>query len=142
MKLRVRIDDQSYDVEVGDLNTRPIIATIEGETFEVWPEENGKAPQAAVQASVPLPVAPVPSAAADISTNVKIKAVLAPIPGVIIGVSVKVGDSVSFGQELCILEAMKMKNLIRATRSGKIGAIHVAIGDQVKHSQTLMEFTD
>ncbi len=84
----------------------------------------------------------MPSAAADISTNVKIKAVLAPIPGVIIAVSVKVGDSVSFGQELCILEAMKMKNVIRATRSGKIGAIHVAIGDQVKHSQMLMEFTD
>ncbi len=52
MKLRVRIDDQSYDVEVGDLNTRPILATVEGETFEVWPEENGKAPQAAVPAQV------------------------------------------------------------------------------------------
>jgi biotin carboxyl carrier protein len=137
MKICVMIDDQSFEVEVGDLNARPILATVDGESFEVWPEENKNGSQEAAQAAVP-----VPAAAADIVTEAKPKAVLAPIPGVIIAVSVKVGDSISFGQELCTLEAMKMKNLIRASRSGKIGAIHVAVGDQVKHSQMLMEYTE
>jgi len=152
MKLRVTIDDQSFEVEVGDLNARPILATVDGETFEVWPEENGKSSQAVAQNAIPLPGSRAPGATApavmtpntiaDITAEAKTKVVLAPIPGVIIAVSVKAGDSVSFGQELCVLEAMKMKNMIRATRSGKIGAIHVTAGDQVKHSQVLIEYTD
>ena len=70
------------------------------------------------------------------------KSVLAPIPGVIIAISVKPGDSVTRGQELCVLEAMKMKNAIRASRDGKIAAILVNVGDHVKNSQVLIEFTD
>jgi glutaconyl-CoA/methylmalonyl-CoA decarboxylase subunit gamma len=143
MKLRVKIDDQSFEVEVGDLNARPILATVDGDCFEVWPEENSKAlPQVA---AANRPVSLTPAAAAELApadAGVKAKAVMAPIPGVIISVTAKVGDTVSFGQELCVLEAMKMKNQIRANRAGKIAAIHIAIGDQVKHNQMLMEYTD
>ncbi len=142
MKLRVTVDHQSFEVEVSNINTRPVLATVDGEIFEVWPEEEGKKPQEAAQAALPLPASPVPAAAADITTEVKPKAVLAPIPGVIIAVSVKPGDSVNFGEQLCVLEAMKMKNLIRATRKATVGAIHVAVGDQVKHNQILIEYAD
>lgn len=142
MKLRVTVDHQSFEVEVGNLNTRPVLATVEGEIFEVWPEESEKKAQEAAPAALPIPAAPVPVSAAQITSDAQTKGVLAPIPGVIIGVSVKEGDSIRFGQELCVLEAMKMKNLIRATRSGTIRAIHVAVGDQVKHNQMLMEYTD
>ncbi len=145
MKLRVTIDAQSFDVEISDLNERPILATVDGDTFEVWIDENLKTPSKVIKAAGPLPVAPVPAKAADIEAGtpaIKAKTVNAPIPGVIISVSVKVGDTVSFGQELCVLEAMKMKNLIRANRSGTIGLICVAAGDQVQHNQVLMEYTD
>ena len=122
MKMRVQIDSQTYEVEVGDLNTRPILATIDGETFEVWPEEqNGSAPAA---------------------SSDKAKAVLAPIPGVIITINVKEGDSVTVGQEVCVLEAMKMKNSIRANRAGKIAAVRVSTGDQVRKDQVLLEYSD
>ncbi len=70
------------------------------------------------------------------------KSVLAPIPGVIIAISVKPGDSVTRGQELCVLEAMKMKNAIRATRDGKIAEIHVSVGQTVNHSAPLVSFTE
>jgi biotin carboxyl carrier protein len=66
----------------------------------------------------------------------------APIPGVIIEIKVTVGQSVNRGDLLCILEAMKMKNSIRAGRSGMIGIIPVTVGDQVRHGQTLVEFTE
>jgi biotin carboxyl carrier protein len=71
-----------------------------------------------------------------------VKAVLAPIPGVIISVGIKEGEAVATGQELCVLEAMKMKNSIRAKRAGKICAVRVTPGEQVRHSQVLMEFAD
>jgi len=148
MKMRVTIDAQSFEVEVGDLNARPIPVTVEGDSFMVWPEESGApAPAVAAQAvtrrlpeSASAPVRSAPPANGGGAAG--IKAVTAPIPGVILSVTVKEGDAVVFGQELCILEAMKMKNMIRANRAGKIAAVRVAAGDQVKHSQVLMEFTD
>ncbi len=142
MKLRVKVGDQSFDVEVGDVNARPILAKVEGETFEVWPEEAEKRPEEVTAVAVSAPAVTDRPAPAQITTKAQHKCVLAPIPGVIIGITIKEGDTVSFGQELCVLEAMKMKNLIRAKRSGTISAVRVAVGDQVKHSQVLMEYTD
>jgi biotin carboxyl carrier protein len=66
--------------------------------------------------------------------------VLAPIPGVIISIQVKQGDEVSLGQELCVLEAMKMKNTIRSPRAGVIASVNVSSGETVKHHDVLVEF--
>lgn len=140
MKLRVKVDDQSFEVELGDLHARPVLATVDGATFEVWPEAHHDGPPAAVpQAAVPA--APAPATAVP-AAAVSATAVLAPIPGVILSIAVKAGDSVSFGQELCVLEAMKMKNHIRANRAGVIAAVCVESGDQVKHGQVLMEYAN
>lgn len=146
MKLRVQIDSQTYEVEVGDLNTRPILATIDGETFEVWPEDQAVPAAAAAPSAVrPTPSVSTPapaSGAAPAASTDKAKAVLAPIPGVIITINVKEGDSVTVGQEVCVLEAMKMKNSIRANRAGKIAAVRVSTGDQVRKDQVLLEYSD
>ena len=66
----------------------------------------------------------------------------APIPGTIVAVLVKAGESVKTGQELCTLEAMKMKNAIRANRDGTVANVLVANGDSVKYGQPLVEFTE
>lgn len=141
MKYQVKIGDKAFEVEVGDLSARPILATVEGETFEITPEETVAAlPVAAVSASVPAPAAPaaaVPAAAVSSA-----RAVVSPLPGTIITISVKPGDSVNHGQELMVLEAMKMKNAIRATREGVVAAIHVSVGDTVRHGQALLEFKE
>lgn len=141
MKMRVTINDQSFEVEISDLNCRPILATIEGEQFEVWPEEAGCIP-----AAVPTqPAQPAPSPVTTIQPTTQVnssKSVTAPIPGTIIAVLVKEGQMVTYGQELVTLEAMKMKNAIIATREGEIGVIHVKVGDQVRHSQVLVDYAD
>ena len=54
-----------------------------------------------------------------------------PLPGVIIAVKVNIGDSVKAGQEVAVLEAMKMENSIEATHDGTVTAIHVSKGDSV-----------
>lgn len=152
MKIQVRIENQIFDVEVGDLNARPITAVIDGQTFEIFPEE-AAAPAVPAMPAMPAPAAPVkPAPVAEVPcadpasiagrTPDKGKVIAAPIPGVIIAISAKVGDEVTFGQELCVLEAMKMKNAIRATRPGKIAAILVSVGDHVKHGQALIEYAD
>jgi biotin carboxyl carrier protein len=50
---------------------------------------------------------------------------------VIIAVKVNVGDSVKAGQEVAVLEAMKMENSIEAVQDGTVTAIHVAKGDSI-----------
>ncbi len=149
MKITVRIDDGTYEVDVADLRARPIIALVEGERFEVWPEEGptaaisqplkGTRPLAAPRAAnrAVMPAAPTAPAARNDA-----KAVHAPIPGVIISVAVKPGDQVEVGQELCVLEAMKMKNSIRAPRAGQIGAVPVSVGQHVQHHDLLFEYAD
>lgn len=138
MKLSVRVDQQTYAVEIKDLSARPILATIDGETFEVWPEETAgpAGPRPAVAQPTPTLHRALPS---PVEKN---RAIVAPIPGVILSIQVKAGDLVPFGQELCILEAMKMKNQIRANRAGKIGEVLVSPGDQVRHGQVLFQFVD
>jgi biotin carboxyl carrier protein len=68
--------------------------------------------------------------------------VLAPIPGVIDSIAVQPGDGVVRGQELLVLEAMKMKNVIRATRAGTVAAVHVTARQHVKHGDPLVELQD
>lgn len=142
MIIRVKVDGQIYEVEVEDLSARPIVARVGNETFEITPEEAGAAVHSPL-VSAPETTAP---AAAHTSGNGAagdtVRTVNAPIPGVIISISVQPGDTVSHGQELCMLEAMKMKNSIRATRTGKVEKIHVAVGAQVRQGQPLVTFTD
>jgi biotin carboxyl carrier protein len=69
-------------------------------------------------------------------------AVCAPMPGVILEVSVKVGDTVERGQQLAILDAMKMHNVIGAPRAGTIAEIFVDAGQNVDHGAAIVKFKE
>lgn len=64
----------------------------------------------------------------------------APMPGLIVGVSVAPGDTVQKGDSLLILEAMKMENNLKAPGEGTVKAIRIAKGDRVEKGQVLIEF--
>lgn len=64
----------------------------------------------------------------------------APISGKVVQLKVQKGDEVKAGQELIILEAMKMENIICAEKNAKIDVIHVKEGDNVSAEQTILEF--
>lgn len=164
MKFRVRVDDQWYQAEVGDLSARPVEVWIDGERFEVWPEADGLASPASgtpAQVSkdrVPQPPTGTGQAAtsaeprspagqsienrAVAAGNGSLQEVRAPIPGVIVSLAVDPQSQVEPGDELCVLEAMKMNNVIRAARSGTIMAIHVSPGQLVAHRELLMEYSN
>jgi len=156
MKYRISIDKHQFEVRVDNLRSRPIVVTVDGETFEVWPEGTEAAPAAAapeVALSLPDtalgPQAPLPAStpAAEVADAAPApsgahRVVRAPLPGVIISLTVAPGAAVSVGQELCVLEAMKMKNPIRATRAGTVKAVHVTVGQTVKHHDPLLEYSE
>jgi biotin carboxyl carrier protein len=148
MMYAVRIGDQTYSVEINDLDSRPVVVSVDGEKMDVWPEEHAPIPvmESEKQPAGTEQTAPMPenrsSSNFSQSQAASLRGIPAPIPGVIVEISAAVGQSVNRGDELCVLEAMKMKNSIKAGRNGTIGKIHVSVGDQVRHGQVLMEYTD
>ena len=66
--------------------------------------------------------------------------VVSPMPGLIVRIAVGEGDTVQIGQELLVLEAMKMENVLRAERSGVVEKLEVAAGDTVGADQLLVSF--
>lgn len=68
--------------------------------------------------------------------------VKAPMPGMVLDVLVKPGDEVTKDAPLLILEAMKMENVIKSPRDGRISAVGVSKGTAVEKNALLVEFTD
>ena len=125
--------------------------TVNGVAYEVTVEEMGAGyTPAAPVAAAPAPAAPViptaPAAsAAPAPTPAPASAgktgstvVKAPMPGNIMKVSVKVGDSVKKGDILCILEAMKMENEIVSPVDGTVASVEVSQGETVATDATLI----
>ncbi len=65
---------------------------------------------------------------------------LSPMPGLLVSLAVKSGEEVKAGQELAVVEAMKMENLLRAERDGRVGKLHAAPGDSLAVDQAILEF--
>lgn len=142
MKIEVQIDNQHYTVEIEDIHARPVLAMVQGEQFAVWPEDSADTgPGQAAQPMISVPDASPPSSALDAAADTPGgREVISPLPGVIVAILVKPGDTTARGQELCTLEAMKMKNAIRANREGVIETVAVNVGDQVNHGQVLITY--
>lgn len=117
--------------------------TFKGQVYELDVEEIiGSTP--AVQKVAPV-LAPAPTPAATLTAKAApapagAKTVLAPMPGKIMGVNVKVGDSVKRGEVICILEAMKMQNEIMANQDGKIATILVTVGQTMSTGDAIVTF--
>lgn len=67
--------------------------------------------------------------------------VTAPLPGTILKVDVSVGDTVTEGQTVMIMEAMKMENQVNAAKAGTVSAIKVNVGDSVLQDDVLIEIS-
>ncbi|HSE75195.1 MAG TPA: biotin/lipoyl-containing protein, partial [Dongiaceae bacterium] len=68
------------------------------------------------------------------------KFLLSPMPGLLVTVAVQEGQDVKAGQELAVVEAMKMENLLRAERDGKVAKLHAKPGDSLSVDQVIVEF--
>lgn len=141
---KFKINGNDYNVAINSTNGNLADVTVNGVSYQVEMENSmpAAAPvqaQAAPQASAP---APQPAAAAAPAPAAKPagegKAVTSPLPGVIIEVSVKEGDTVAAGQKVAVLEAMKMENEIQAEKAGVVTKIHVSKGDSVLEGASIV----
>lgn len=115
--------------------------TVNGTPYNVTVEEGTgtAAPVAAapvaVASAAPAPVKAAAPAPAGNAGGVKVEA---PMPGNILDVKTSVGATVTNGQVLCILEAMKMENDIVAPQDGTVASINVSKGDSVEAGQVII----
>ena len=159
--VRVRIGERWYDVEVGDLSGNPIRVTVDGVVVEVdtqligWSSQAaaGDVPSPAPQAIAPTPAAPreqAPSPPPEpdpppppVPTPARVPSAVnvfrSPMPGVIVSVAVKEGDQVITGDEVCVLEAMKMQQVLRADWTGIVRRVHVQSGQQVAGGDPIVD---
>ncbi len=117
---------------------RKFVVNVNGKSYEVEVDEVGGV---SAPVSAPAPVAapsaePAPAAAPAGATSVN-----SPMPGTVLRIDVKAGDSVNEGDVLCILEAMKMENEIVAPVSGKVASVNVTQGQSVNSGDLLVSLS-
>lgn len=130
---KFKINGKDYAVDINSIEGNVASVTVNGTAYSV--DIEGQSTPAHV-AAAPAAVAPTAPTAAPVPVAKSAaggagKKVTSPLPGVIIEVSVKEGQSVKAGDKVAVIEAMKMENEISATADGTISAIHVAKGDSV-----------
>ena len=129
MKYVVTINGKRYEADVASAGFAPAArpAFAAAPAAPAAPVAAPAAPAAPVAAPAPA-AAPVAAGAGDVT---------APMPGNVLDVLVKVGDTVSAGQTVVILEAMKMENEIVATEDGVVASINCSEGQAVESGQIL-----
>lgn len=125
---KYNINGNDYEVTVEGIENHVATVVVNGESYTVKMPEPEK--------PVHHPVAVVKPAGVPATTTPKKYSVKAPLPGVIIDVTVKPGDDIKRGDTVVILDAMKMENNITSDHAGKVSEIRVAPG------QSVMEGTD
>ena len=127
-KYIVKVNGSVYEVEVEELTAGEAQLAAKPETEPAKPpKEENKAP------AQPAPAKPEPVSA-------DAKSITAPMPGSIISVSVKPGDTFRSGQVLLVLEAMKMENEIMAPHDGTVISVNVSAGSSVNSGDVLISY--
>lgn len=134
MKLRITVDGRTYEVEAEIIE-------------QDQPYRGSLLPASQTHIAAPIaPAAPIaashaaqPPAATGEAAD-ESKAFRSPISGVVVRVSVQVGQTVQANEELMVVEAMKMETVLVSQGAGKITKVHASAGDSVQVTQTLIEF--
>lgn len=138
---KYKINGNAYKVSVGDIDNNVAQVEVNGIPYKVEFDDtkkpvtvvNAPRPSAAPRTESGAKVISKPAASATGGVQVK-----APLPGTILSISVKVGDSVKAADTIAVLEAMKMENAIHAGRDGVVAEINANPGDAVLEGTPLI----
>jgi biotin carboxyl carrier protein len=133
MKLKITVHGVAYEVDVEILDAEEGFAQ-----SGPLPPVGRAMPARSATAGSPSPTQQRAAKAATVTAGTS--SLLSPIAGTVLELECKVGDQVTEGQPLVLIEAMKMKTAVPSPGSGSIRAIHVAVGDTVREGQVLVEF--
>lgn len=133
-----RINENNYSVKIVSHESNTIDLEVNGTSYSVKLKEEIKTLKTPTLVRKPSTAAPVEPIKVNPSSSSKTK-ITAPIPGVILSLNVKVGDTIKENDALLVLEAMKMENSIVSEKSGVVSAIHVKVGQQVLQGEVMIE---
>ena len=161
------ISDRQFEIDVQELGADQFEVIVGGETYQVTLagdeamsgatitpdlQPTTSAPRAVAAprreaaprpaASAPAPASSAPAAPRPAPGGGGKGAQTAPMPGVIIEVNVKPGDTVARGQQVAILDAMKMHNVIGAVQAGTVAEVYVESGQTVDHGTPILKFKE
>ena len=145
-RYRVTLEGHTFDVKVlDDPRQEQVQVEVDGETFvvgvEAVPVAVERTAGEAAPAGAPSPATPIPTPGGAATAGIG-RTVTAPLPGVIKSIAVRPGQQVTPNDELFVIEAMKMDNVIRAQRAGTIDTIYVTEGRQVAYGEAMLDFTN
>lgn len=140
---KYKINGNKFSVKVGDVNDNKVHVEVNGVPYDV---ELDKAPNAKISVSQPVksPQKAPRTESGDMiiakpnTGAAKAFTVTAPLPGTLMSLNVKVGDTVNAGDTVCVLEAMKMENDIHTSQGGVVKQIVANIGDAIAQDGPIM----
>ena len=128
---KYKINGKEYEVTIYSVSETNAQVTVNGASYEVEMIQEEK-PQDPIYKRPSIPAREAaPHAEAD-------KSLKSPLPGMILAIKVKVGDTVREGQPVAVLEAMKMENEILSEHDGIVTEIHVEKGETVLEGATIV----
>ena len=137
-ELKLEINNKTYKVKINKFSAEEAVVTVNNKEYTVSLEDLGI--ESAVDQKPKRRKRPAtsPDKGSKKPKSVSRKQVKAPLPGLILEINVNVGDEVEAGQEVLILEAMKMENDVQSNFSGVVKEINVKEGDSVEEGKVLI----
>jgi len=136
-KFKFTISGYEYEVQINDFDDNVADIEVNGTPYKV--EVHQEVKKTKTPKLVRKPVAKKPGEGQIRKSGAGNNVVKAPLPGTIISIAVKEGDSVKAGQTLLVMEAMKMENNVLAESDGVVSSIKIGVGDAVLQDDVLIE---
>ena len=139
-KLKFNINGKAYEATVAEIEHNVAEVELNGKkyTVNVERQESVSVPKVAAPVAA-APVAAPAAAPAPKKAAAGANSITAPLPGSVVAIKVKAGDAVKAGQQLAVIEAMKMENEILAPADGTVKAVHVSAGQAVQQGDALLD---
>lgn len=133
---KFRVNSNDYKVNIKSHEGNVIDLEVNGTAYSVQMKEEIKKTKTPtlVRAASKRPAEPL-----KVNPSSSKSKIVAPIPGTVLSIDVKVGDTLKVGDRMLVLEAMKMENNIVCEKAGTITGIKIAVGQQVLQDEVMIE---
>jgi len=133
---KFRVNSNNYKVNIKSHEGNVIDLEVNGTSYSIQMKEEIKKTKTPtlVRAASKRPAEPL-----KVNPSSSKSKIVAPIPGTVLSIDVKVGDTLKVGDRMLVLEAMKMENNIVCEKAGTITDIKIAVGQQVLQDEVMIE---